>query len=354
MSLTIPYYLVVAARSDEFRDIAELAEDQRAGRIRLIGLGYNEQTPYYKLIGANAVHAPVIALGTSRVMQIQEEWFKSDFYNCGGSVPQNYDEYINFLENLDYTPEAVLLGIDSWVFTEGYASGFGEYNEFAPVERTERDKGLILKAIFQDWLDGKWRFSELDRYADNAGFNGRIKDAGFRADGSYYAGYIYRNREDGEDYGFHNSYASIENGEAVFAWADHIYPETAGKLEQLIRYCKDNDICLIAFSTPYPPGIYETMADSGHYEYLSEIGPCCEELFSRYGYEYYDYTDGAVLNLSDDYYLDGFHGGAVVYASMMLDMCERGSKLDRYLDACKTRDLIDNAYDELTLYDPDE
>ena len=48
----IPFYLV-AVNCGEFKDIEENVEAQRKNHDMLIGLGYNEQTTYYKLINAN-------------------------------------------------------------------------------------------------------------------------------------------------------------------------------------------------------------------------------------------------------------------------------------------------------------
>ncbi len=62
------FYFVIKS-TGELDPIEKNAEKQRENPACMIGLGYNEQTPYYKLLNANYYRAPIISLGTSRVMQ---------------------------------------------------------------------------------------------------------------------------------------------------------------------------------------------------------------------------------------------------------------------------------------------
>ena len=73
-----------ALNCGELASIDKNIEAQRENHNSIIGLGYNEQTSYYKLVNANYYQANVLALGTSRVMQFKNEFFEESFYNCGG------------------------------------------------------------------------------------------------------------------------------------------------------------------------------------------------------------------------------------------------------------------------------
>lgn len=340
--------------SGEFRDIDKAIETQREEHNILIGLGYNEQTAYYKLCNANYYEAPVIALGTSRVMQFKGECFNGNFYNCGGAVSGNYNEYKNFLENLRYTPKMVVIGLDTWVFNDEWNRDVGNYDEFQVIHTVDREKKVLIKSIKQDWKDEKWEFKNLNDYPNNIGFNGRIKDAGFMYDGSYYYGYVYRSPEEQEDYQFSNTIGRIDTGTARFEWGEHIDEDTIVQLDNLLSYCKENNIEAIGFIAPFAPTVYKHMLDDGKFGYLSEITPECKILFDKYQFEFYDYVEVSQLGVTDDYFIDGFHGSEVAYAKIIMDMVEKDSKLSEYVNIEHTKNLIENAFDGRTFCDPDK
>lgn len=347
-----PFY-IVATRCGEFKTIQDNIAVQRENREILIGLGYNEQTRYYKLVNANYYKADILALGTSRVMQFKEVFFEKDFYNCGGAVAGNYNEYVNFLKNLEYKPECILLGLDTWVFNDAWNQSCADYSNFGKIEEIYRSKRVMLESIMSDWMKRKWNFNSLKDYPDNIGFNGRIKDSGFMYDGSYYEGYRCRHPEEQEDYLFADTFDRIETGTGRFEWGDYIDQDTLVQLENLLSYCAENDIEVVGFITPFAPTVYETMRDSGNYGYLTQIEAACKELFDEYNFEVHNYMDGSCLNVTDDYFLDGFHGSEIVYGYILEDMVSKGSKIDKYVDPCNTHYLLENAYDGRTFYDPD-
>lgn len=78
VAVTISVFFM-AWGTGEFNSITESAEEQRKNHNCVIGLGYNEQTSYYKLLNANYYRAPIISLGTSRVMQFKKVFFLQIF-----------------------------------------------------------------------------------------------------------------------------------------------------------------------------------------------------------------------------------------------------------------------------------
>lgn len=348
----LPFYFA-AVNCGEFKDIEESIEIQRKNHDILIGLGYNEQTAYYKLVNANYYQADVIALGTSRVMQFKKEFFKSSFYNCGGAVGGNYKEYVNFLENLTYKPKVILLGLDQWVFNDAWNRSCTDYTGFKKIEKENRNKGSMLKKIVKDWTRKKWRFTDLKLYPVNIGFNGRIKDEGFIYDGSYYYGNIYRNPKGQKDYQFKDTFDRIEGGKYRFEWGKHIDTDTLEQLKFLLDYCSEKKIFVIGFLPPFAPAVYNRIVQSGNYDYFNEIAPFCQELFAGYGFEFYDYTDNNRLIVTDKYFIDGFHGSDVLYGKIIQDMIKKGSIINNEVDLQTTDSLLNNAYSEKTFFSPD-
>ena len=339
---TIPFYLA-AVNCGEFKDIEENIETQRKNPNVLIGLGYNEQTTYYKLVNANYYQAEVIALGSSRVMQFKEEFFKSSFYNCGGAVNWNYDEYVNFLENLTYKPKVIILGVDQWVFNNEWNRNRKKYSSFASIKKIDRNKASMLKQIIKDWSQNKWSFSSLNLYKKNIGFNGCIKNDGFMLDGSYYYGEIYRRPEERRDYQFSNSFERMKKGDSPFVWGQEIEIETIKQLTSLLQYCVKHNIYVIGFLPPFAPSVCKRMKDSGNYSYIDKIPASCKEIFDAYGYECYNYTNNEGLTVIDDNFIDGFHGSDIVYGKILNNMIKHKSRINLYLDTMKVNSLINKS-----------
>lgn len=124
-------------------------------------------------------------------------------------------------------------------------------------------------------------------------------------------------------------------------------------MENSLSYCEENEIYVIGFWGPFAPTIYTQMFESSNYDYLIEIEPACKELFSKYNYEFYNYWDVSDFGITDDYFIDGFHGSEVVYAYMVYDMCEKNSELKQFINVDVLEYLIDNAFDGKTFYNSD-
>lgn len=338
--------------SGELANFDRLIEQQRENPDILIGMGYNEQTPYYKLKNVNFYQPNVIALGTSRVMQIKEAYFSESFYNCGGAVSGNYDEYLNFLKNLNYTPEVILFGLDSWVFNDNWNKQVKEYPSFEKIEQIERGKVSIIKSMIRDYIDGKYKISDLQNYSRNQGMNGKILNNGFMEDGSYYYGDMYRNPEKQKDYRFKDTYQRIENGNSRFEYGDVIDEETSRKLDDLLFFCKEKEIFVICFVTPFAPSVYSKMMETGEYGYLGGVTDSCEPLFQKYGFEFYDFANVESLSITDEYFIDGFHGGEIAYAKMIDQIRKSDSVIEKYVHEEKLERILAEGYSEKIFYEP--
>ena len=347
-SIAAPFFFI-GIQTGELQSFDKLMEKQRDDHSIFIGMGYNEQTGYYKLKNANFYQAEVIVLGTSRVMQFQANCFSGSFYNCGGGVGENYDEYLNFLKNLDYTPNVILLGLDAWTFNNAWNKSCPLIDKYKPVMLIERNKLSIIWNIMVDFVNHKWNWNSIRQYRMNYGFNGRVRDAGFRWDGSYYYGIDYQELDLQNDFRFQDVFERISSGVQRFEWGDHVDTETYGYLVELLEYCKANRIEVVGIAPPFAPIVYDKMIASGKYKYLSEISPMCNELFAKYGYEYFDYMDGSILEVDDTYFIDGFHGGEVVYACILHDMIEKDSSISRYIDIGKLVTVIEKCDSSLLL-----
>lgn len=248
----------------------------------------------------------------------------------------------------------ILVGLDSWVFNDEWNKSCAVYNDFKIIQEIDRDSKVMLKAIISDWISGKWTFKDLDIYAHNIGFNGCVKDNGFMYDGSYYYGEIYRNPQASADYQFADTLKRISDGRSRFEWGEHIDEDTVKQLENLLLYCNEKNISVVGFITPFAPSIYKEMEKGGHYGYLGEIEPMCEMLFEKYGFEFYNFASGESLGLTDDYFVDGFHGSEVLYGYIVKKMVERDSEISKYINQKRLDNLLENTFSTLVFNNPDK
>jgi hypothetical protein len=134
--------------------------------------------------------APVIALGSSRVMQFRKEMFISPgmFSNAGGAVPQ-LDEARRFLLALprEAVPRVIILGLDQNFFKPSW------HPTLSPEEVAPRQRLLSLlsgewRKVYTDYITGKFDIRQLSSAHEESmsvGVNALINQNGFRPDGSH-------------------------------------------------------------------------------------------------------------------------------------------------------------------------
>lgn len=345
-------FVLTGYAAGEYKSIKGAIVKQRKDHTIILGLAYNEQKAYYKLENVNYYQKEVIALGTSRVMQFKDVYFKNNFYNCGGAVSGNFDEYRNFLQNMTYKPKVILLGLDTWIFNEEWSSGCDRYEDYTEIQMIDRKRIAMTNHMIRDYIDGKWSYNRLETYSNNIGFNGKIKDSGFMYDGSYYYGSVYRHPETERDSEFKDTMVRMENGNRGFEYGDQIDNRSIGYLEEFLDYCSYNNIYVVGYLTPFAPMVYQEMKESGNYEYLEEIPSVCDLLFKKYGFHFFDYKDGGTLGVTDAYFIDGFHGSEVLYGMLMKDMSSNDNELKQYVDTAKLETLLSAPYNELLFEQP--
>lgn len=89
---------------------------------QLFGLAYSYYDKPYKFHMTNEVeHPQVLALGSSRIMQVKRSVISPDFsfYNAGGAI-QNLYEIPLFVKMLQDSPELILVNIDQWWFNPAF------------------------------------------------------------------------------------------------------------------------------------------------------------------------------------------------------------------------------------------
>jgi hypothetical protein len=311
---------------------------------QLIGLAYTEiNEPYKYEMTRKMGPIDVIALGSSRIMQVKKNIFRRDvtFYNAGGAVNNIY-QYRLFLEKLPYCPKLFVINIDQWYFNPNYENQrFSLRKDCYDTPRQHIVKQCA--ALFKDIMAGKIDFRKLfDTDNRNIGIHARLNGSGFAADGSYYYGGIIRSPSTAKDYKFKDTFGRIEQGNQRFQYCDKADTTVTDAIDSFLSSCTEKGVAVIAILPPFAPSVYEKMNESGHYQYLRQIPESLSAVFGKYGNCFlYDYTDMGQMGVQDHDFIDGFHGSEVIYNYLMKDIAHKNAVLSQFLvDTCTLDTII--------------
>lgn len=309
------------------------------------GLAYSYYDRAYKFHMSCLMRADVIALGSSRVMEIRQNIInpKYSYYNAGGAI-QNERDYRLFLSKLNYTPKVILLGIDHWYFNSSFNEVALKFSD-AIYDKPSIELVGYMKMIvsfYSDLFKGKIDMSNIFNNPNKSiGLNAILNKNGFMKDGTYYYGELVTDPSSSKDYNFVDTRMRIKKGNNRFQYCDTIQTSSISAIDDFLEECDKRKIVVLAFLPPYAPTIYNEMCESGRYKYINKIYPNLKKVFNKYpSCEIYDYTNGGIIGVSDTHYLDGFHGDALVYNQIMTDMNNKSKLINDLLIEKKQIDSI--------------
>jgi hypothetical protein len=275
---------------------------------------YGNRDPQFKLLSTNTRQPDVVAVGSSRVLQFRSPFFnrdRSSFYNAGGPAWQ-LDHVTHLVENLNYTPRVLILGLDQPWFNEAYPG-----DPFEPSLEPSSDFDhifMVNRSVMQSLLDGEpLDFSRMLGRRD-PGFGGMalglraIRDGhGFRNDGSeqygdfFVARYLYPENERARHLSL------MQNGQDMYARGREVSASALEQVERLLRYCDERGIFVIGFLPSYMPSLYQQMMAGGQHTYMAALPERLRPLFEQHGFAFFDFSDGSLLHATDGDFIDGWH-----------------------------------------------
>lgn len=329
-ALVLGFPVAVLIVSGELTSVSRVITAQEAEDQLVVGFAYSNATSFYKLQSTLQRKPAVLALGTSRVMQFRDFFFKAprDFYNAGGGVDR-LEDFRVFVDHLSSTPKLLIIGLDQYFFNDNW-QGFlvRDYNALLASENRD-DLGIVTgnwMEVYQDYLAGKFNFRALVRRpSTRIGLSAAARGAGFRSDGSY--SYGVRTSEN-ENTRFREAFERIEKGSQRFQYGGSVSKRALVELALLLKQCAQKDIRVVAFLPPYAHVVWRAMRSKGDdFKYLNEIAREVTPLFDHYGFRFFDFSDLATVGASDVEAVDGLHGSESAYLRMFLKMADDGQGL---------------------------
>ena len=334
------YYLSRIFEHNSFESIVK----RQLNHNSIYGTALNENVFAYKLELVKQTKPKIVALGSSRVLQLREEFFRDSFVSAGNAM-NTLKEGRLFLEEVlkFYKPDIVILGLGVWWFNPLYPNyEKGEYfningKNISGAKVRDIVKHIYNRQFFQSQylLDNHFitnPYSNLDSLGLNAIYNGR----GFLKDGSYLYGEIFKD-EKTKDANFADTFWRIENSNSQFAYASHIDVKRMQDLFDILNLLEKHNIQVVIFIPPLAPSMYKAMQDKQEkYAYIDEL---FMTLQNNQIY-FFNYHNPAVLKDDDCEFLDGFHGGDVFYARILADMAQKSEILQPYVNIPYLTELI--------------
>jgi hypothetical protein len=322
----LPYIILEVA--GELKDLSNV----KVAQGNLLGLAYSDQSKDYKLRELLVRRPAVLAVGTSRVLQIRNFFFKEPqtFFNGGmviskiGDLPCLTDEW----SRANYRPEVIILGVDHFFFNEQWddLKGKCEYNT--------KVSGLNLLSkssldVYASLIDGK---IQLKKVMDNYhlyGLTAIMNSAGFRTeDGSYYYGKVITDFKNGTKVSFEEAETRIKRGTMRLKWGAEVNENAVNILKSFVDYCAKKNIELVMFMPPYPTSVYKRMVDSGKYGYVIKL----DSSLSSHNLRVHNFSSLESIGSEDNEAVDGLHGSEVAYLRLIRELCKQEPLLEKYVD----------------------
>lgn len=350
--------------SGELDSVTSVVSRQHAANLNyLYGTVYSSQTVYFKKCLAIANTPQVMALGTSRVMQIRSCMFQGNapFFNAGGAVSIT-QQIIPFLESLPPggQPKVILLGLDQNFFNDTWRNRTPyNRNEYGRSLEFPDDREKIINSSYQtvirDFLKGKvlprrllskqWRQQKI-------GMRAMMKDDGFRNDGSYQFGSLALPKKEQADYQFSYTFSIMRRGSDRFEHGSTVSLAGLQDVADVLDYCCRKGLHVVGFLPPYAPGVVMKMNEMGsRYQYVWLINSQVAPLFRHYGHSFFDFTSMPGIPCTDNEFIDGYHGSDVIYAKLLSVMAEADMVLARYVNRGGIERMLASRVNDVMLLD---
>lgn len=313
----------------ESMPLALVVAHQQAGEV-LYRPTFGSRDPQYKLLAANTRRAPVLAVGSSRVLQMRDDLLTHQpqaFYNAGAPAWQleQVDALVRGL-NADALPEILIIGVDPVWFNADYVP------QALPAAASDFDTLFsVNRSVLQDIIAGRWTYDwgrlfdrrELDSGTAALGSRAIINGHGFRSDGSEQYGdflvgkFLYPPTERQRHLDW------LDEGAEMYVHGNTPDADALARFESLLDYAQARDVRVIAFAPPYTPTLYARMTELGNHAYMAALHEALRPMLESRGFAYFDFSDGGALDgVTDEDFFDGWHGSERVYLRLFIRMIE--------------------------------
>ena len=346
VSALIGFSVISLYKAGEIRSFSSYIRPLKQDQLLELGYSYIDKTYKFHMTD-EVVHPQVLALGSSRIMQVRQSVVNPDytFYNAGGAI-QNVQELSLFIHKLHDSPKLILLSIDQWWFNRAYLND-GQPFDPAVYDEPELDilkLGRLVCDFYTDLVKGKINLIKVFT-SDDIGLNAICNNNGFCADGSPNSSDRIIIPEEQDDYNFKDVLERIRVGNNRFQYGDQADSTQVSGLENFLCQCEARHIKVVAFLPPFAPYVYQRMKETGKYGYMSQLYDMLLPVMNKYeGCSLYDFTDVSDMGAHNYDFYDGYHGSEIIYNGIIRQMVRQDSTLAPFFVSEQEMDRLDSVY----------
>ncbi len=349
--VSLPWWVLHQGR--ENGDIDQIFSSSQAGW--LIGYAYRQNV--YKYFKTEALRRrpkyDIVAMGSSRTLQFRDCMFSGQFF-CAGTATEKLPEFVTFYSLIppEKRPSVIIMGLDQWLLNENDTN----LKDYDSSEVYLRNPTRVSYSRFHNvWMDlfaGKIDLKKLFFRPElplRIGLQAVLKENGYRYDGSY--------RSDGErDLSLSvkermvATHRLIDRHQSRFQRGEHVSSDALQVLSDFLRSCRADGIYVIGFLPPFADEIWERMVTSGDYEYLHDVFPQAQAVFSEFGFPLFDFSSMSRCGASDSEVFDGFHAGEKTYWRIIERMARGDEVLAPYVDVSRVRNFLEQSENPFYIY----
>lgn len=205
------------------------------------------------------------------------------------------------------------------------------------INKSAQSHKFSVTHIFEPFI---WLYNNNISYKDyfnslkfsdtrHIGVMARYKESGYASDGSYYYTHLVTS-PDAQVYDckFSGTLGYIKEGANRFSYATKAGFAYFANFIEVLKIFKAHDIKVILFFPPMALTVIQEMKKY-NYQYIDDL----KNKFREVGLYVYDFTDPIELvETADCEFIDGFHGGDVLYAKILRFLSEQEPLLSNYVD----------------------
>ncbi len=321
---SIPFLLVLVFcwRVGETLSIEDVVRAQHDNHL-IYGTALHNPQNKYKLELYDVVRPKLVVLGNSRSLSFREEmFFEKTFLNAGGSIQMGSDitKFFNRAYNIQ-KPETVIIVVD-WTW---FNQNIEDVNIFNEHEAGNLQIGEISTVI--SWILGG-RISIDEIIESIAGMNNGIgllylnRGQGYTPYGAMVYGASRINLlQDGELYT--SALSAVEFEERSFVPAESVSKTRWAEFKKIVANIEGHGVEVVLVYPPLSPTILRAVDQKPGLAYIRAVG---NRLAAEYE-NFFNFLDISNMRVSDCEFVDGTHGGAVLYSRMLRQMASKPSNL---------------------------
>jgi hypothetical protein len=314
-----------------------LKDQQQSSKESIYGPRFfSDQFNIYKLSGIRYRKPSILAIGSSRVMQIRDMMFhplEMDFYNGGGLLRNVFDleEFAALLMRGELPlPKVLIVGIDPWWLRTNYGSTTWLHDSderFSFAGHIEAFRQISKKGAFKK-VFAAISAAESPHFGYEAiGTFARIEGTGFRKDGSSLYPYkIFLDFLESPKYIDRESPAIIDRIQMArreFALPATIDQKRVKLILDSLTLIQKKGVEVVAFMPPFSTEAFEAIESSQPlsqwwFYYKNEF----PKLLENHGILVVPVSHPLQFNLQDTSMFDGWHPSEVYMGHLMRKMLE--------------------------------